>query len=493
MSTTLRILAIDLGTSRVKVGLIDEHLATIATSSNTYPTLTYDPGMAEQKPGDWLNAISASTKSVLATEPSSHIDAIVVTAQMPTLVALDATGHVIGNAVTWQDSRADSLVLAQLDHSAHQRVVEVAGTPIDGRYIIPMHLRRNVESPYAPATLLSAKDFVYFVLTSELLTDPSTASGFGNFDVTSGTWSDELTALWGIGTELLPRVVDPHYSCALSAPGARLLDGVAPGTPVVVGAADSVCAHHFITTLFGDAVSVIDGSSTVIMATMPTTAVLGSDILITPLVDSSLRGAEMDLLATGSSIGWLAQLLEVTPDELEELALTNPRRADNEVLFLPYLARGEQGVIWRSDLTGSIGGLSLNATRADLALALFEGIAIETVRCIDLLQRAQTLRRVVCVNAPRSRHLGAALLGALLNVPVFALAQQSPSLLGAALIALEQTGDHTLIENLDATSLLGEVPTFESAYRDALARKAREYLKIAAYTNQPHTTRSDLA
>ena len=48
MNTTLRILAIDLGTSRVKVGLIDEHLATIATSSKTYPTLTYGPGMAEK-------------------------------------------------------------------------------------------------------------------------------------------------------------------------------------------------------------------------------------------------------------------------------------------------------------------------------------------------------------------------------------------------------------------------------------------------------------
>ena len=486
----MRILAIDLGTSRVKVGVVDENLVTRASSSRQYPTLTSDPGMAEQRSQDWLGAISAATKSVLETVDPLRIDAVVMTAQMPTLVALDEAGKVIGNAVTWQDSRADSLVLSHLDHHARERVRVLAGTPIDGRYIIPMHLRRGAERTYRPATLLSAKDYLYYVLTSHLVTDPSTASGFGNFDITATSWSDELTGHWGIETDLLPRIVDPHHAAPLSQTGAALLEGVAPGTPVVLGAADSVCAHHFITTLFNDSASVIDGSSTVIMATVPNATSVIGELLVTPLVDPSTCGAEMDLLSTGSSIGWLARLLAVSPEDLEELAITNPRRVENEVLFLPYLARGEQGVIWRSDLAGSIDRLSLDASRADISLALFEGIAIETMRCIEVLQHSQPLKRVVCVSSPRSRHLGASLLGALLDIPVLALAQQSPSLLGAALIGLESLDDGSTIRNLEPQSLLAEVPRFETTYRDALVRKAHEYLKIAAHASDPQPTRS---
>lgn len=488
----MRILAIDLGTSRVKVGLVDERLVTIAASSKTYPTMTSVVGMAEQSPNDWLDAIRAATASVLASEPSPRIDAVVLTAQMPTLVALDADGNSIGNAVTWQDSRADALVLDLLDDVARRRVHDVAGTPIDGRYIIPMHLLRSEDPTYRPAKILSAKDYLYFVLTGELVTDPSTASGFANLELTSGTWSEELTDLWGIDEHLLPRVVDSHHVDELTSQGATLLEGVAPGTPVVVGAADSVCAHHFITTIFDDSVSVIDGSSTVIMATMPEATSFDGEVLITPLVHASRFAAETDLLATGSSVGWLAQLLAVTPDELEELALTNPRPGDNEVIFLPYLAGGEQGVIWRSDLTGSIDGLSLNSSRADLALALFEGIAIETVRCIQMLRRSRAIQHVVSVNGPRSRHLGASLLASLLDVRVLALAQQSPSLLGAALIALEQISDIEPRESVDAAALLSEVPAFEPAYHDALARKAARYLSVAAVAHESHHPRKDL-
>ncbi len=490
MSNPLRIIAIDLGTSRVKVGLVDETLTTIAASSHTYPTLAVEPGMAEQRPQDWLNAIRASVSAIFATVPTQRIDAIVLTAQMPTLVTLDATGASIDNAVTWQDSRADAFVEDMLDHGARRRVREIAGTPIDGRYIVPMHLRRGGATRHTAATLLSAKDFLYFALTSELVTDPSTASGYGNFDLAARAWSDELNTLWGIDARLLPRVVDSHHSAALDDAGAALLPGVRPGTPVVVGAADSVCAHHFITTLFESSLSVIDGSSTVIMATVHDGVSLGDEVLVTPLVDASQRGAEMDLLATGSSIAWLAQLLSLTPAQLEDLALSNPRRVENETMFLPYLAGGEQGVIWRSDISGSIDGLSLGTSREDLALALFEGIAIETVRCIELLERSQRIERVVSVAGPQSRHLGASLLGSLLEVPVLALAQQSPSLLGAALIALEFIGDDSTFQNLDPHSLLADVPRFETVYRNTLVRKAHEYLKIAAHANDPRRTGS---
>jgi xylulokinase len=181
-----------------------------------------------------------STEAALAAWGSGRVDAIVLTGQMPTLVALSSSGDVLGAAVTWQDSRADALVERFLRPDQARRLYELSGTPIDGRYVIPMHLRRTHDSSYEPALLLSAKDFVFFALTGVAATDPSTASGFANYDLESRDWSAELNELWNLDPALLPEVVDANFTAPLSAAGAGLLAGVSLGTPVVVGAADSV-------------------------------------------------------------------------------------------------------------------------------------------------------------------------------------------------------------------------------------------------------------
>ncbi|NNN00531.1 MAG: FGGY-family carbohydrate kinase [Acidimicrobiaceae bacterium] len=482
MSSSANVLAVDLGTSRVKVGVFDARMRTLASAASSYATLSDASGMAEQRPSDWLQAINAAILQVLEGG-SFDIAAVVLSAQMPTLVALDSDSEVIGNAITWQDSRADALVDSLLDSSARQLVRAIAGTPVDGRYIVPMHRRRADEAAYSPAALLSAKDFIYFALTGELVTDPSTASGFACFDIETGTWSARLCELWGVPERMLPAVVDSHFSAELTSAGALLVPGVAPGTPVVVGAADSVCAHHFVDSHFANAVSVIDGSSTVIMTRLESDARSSDEMLVTPLVEWSQRGVEMDLLATGSSVAWLARLLELNPAELEDLAHTNPNGAHNEVLFFPYLAGGEQGAIWRTDLSGSVDGLHLASSRADLALALYEGIAFETLRCIEHLAQFQPVQRIVSVASAQSRYLGASLLGALCGVPVLALERQSPSLQGAAIIALECLGGADARDMPNEPTALGELPELDDHYREFLVRKARRYLDSAPHAS----------
>ena len=154
METTRSILAIDLGTSRVKVALISESLETLASTSESYPTFTAEPDQAEQRVDEWLAAIRTATSRLTTEHPSVLILAVTLTAQMPTLVALDSDRNVIGNAITWQDSRADSLVDELLTTEQKLTVSQVAGTPIDGRYIIPMHLRRLSSADYEPTVLL---------------------------------------------------------------------------------------------------------------------------------------------------------------------------------------------------------------------------------------------------------------------------------------------------------------------------------------------------
>ncbi|MGC1239754.1 MAG: FGGY family carbohydrate kinase, partial [Acidimicrobiales bacterium] len=337
------VLAIDLGTSRVKVGVVNEKLEVLSSSAVGYSSLHGEPHMSEQRTEDWLGALALATSEVMSGGSSRHsVAALALTAQMPTLVSVSGSS-VIGNAVTWQDSRADDLVYDLLTLEERRRVGEVAGTPIDGRYIVPMHCRRTLDGGYRPTKVLSAKDYLFFELTGEFATDPSTASGFGCYDLLAQDWSDELCALWGVTADLLPRVEKPTFARPLNGSGAALLTGVPEGTPVLIGAADSVCAHHFVTRAWPQALSVIDGSSTVIMASTEETLTHRGDLLCTPLIEPQHMGAELDLLATGSSISWLANLFSTSPRELEEMAVARRDASRGEVLVFPYLAGGEQG------------------------------------------------------------------------------------------------------------------------------------------------------
>jgi xylulokinase len=482
MTRQRHVLSIDLGTSGLKAGVIDQSVTTLAAASASYPTLAPAIDAAEQPTDDWLGALRTCSERVLA-DFDGQVDAIVLTGQMPTLVALSHRGDVIGSAVTWQDSRADALVNQLLSRHERERVYQIAGTPIDGRYIIPMHLRRIGHPSYEPATLLSAKDFVYFVLTDRMVTDPSTASGFGNYSLDARTWSDELNHLWQVSPNVLPKVVDPTFAAPLTQRGAALIPGAVPGIPVYVGAADSVCAHHYVSALIPGAISVIDGSSTVIMASLDSAPHASGEILITPAADPTQRSLELDLLATGSSIAWLAQLLGISSAELEVLASGHPDPANNDVRFYPYLAGGEQGALWRNDLTGVLDDLRLSTKRADIALALFEGIAFETWRCVRYLERTVGERPVVSVATSTSRHLGAALLNALRGRRIVAITEASPALLGAAMIALEAL-DPLGVRDLTDTACDGIVVSdLDPHYVEAIAAKARRYFAAGPVAN----------
>jgi len=469
------VLAIDLGTSRVKVGFVDENLETLAAASHPYPTHSTQTAMAEQYTADWLGAIRQAWAEVRRARPDLTPDAVVLTAQMPTLVELDAQGSVIEPAVTWQDARADDLVAARVDASQADYLYRTAGTPIDGRYLIPMWLRRRRDGVRAPATVLSAKDYLFYVLTGELVTDPSTASGFGNYDLRNRTFHQELTHFWGIDPGVLPRVEPSDYTAPLIASGAAL-PGVA-GLPVVLGSADSVAAFHLVERVVGPAVAVIDGSSTVILAQYHEgDRVIGSPLL-TPLVDAHRWGIEMDLLATGSSINWLSQLLGVDALELEEAALTLEAKAGTAVMMFPYLAGGEQGALWRTDLSGVISNLHLGTSRGDLALALYEGIAFEILRCLETLG-AGSSRRVVNLQGNGVRGIVPALVGALHEGDVLAVTGVSASLLGVALVALEALGAR-VNSSVVAQTWAHDTPILEEEYQRALRTKQAHYRATA--------------
>jgi len=387
-------IGLDLGTSGLKGVALTAAGAVAARASAAYPTAHPAAGACEQDPGDWLRAVERVIGQLAARVPARQWRGIGLSGMIPTLVTLGSDGQPTGPAITWQDSRADARGDELRERGGAEALYRLTGQWVDGRYLLPMHAELAAADPGradATATIACAKDYLFGWLTGEMATDPSTASGFGCYELETGRWNQAVLATaadlaQGAAQPALPPVLPSTASRPLRPELARSL-GCGP-IPVALGAADSVLGALGLGVRDPGQVAYVAGTSNVIMG-VSGQLVLDPEhrFLVTPLAEPGRWGLEMDLLATGSAITWLAGLLggELDAAGLVELAAgIDPALAP---VVLPYLSPGEQGALWDPRLHGAVVGLHLGHGRQHLARGLVNGIVLESRRCLAVLDQ----------------------------------------------------------------------------------------------------------
>ena len=386
---------VDLGTSSVKVVVVDERGRCVARARAGYPTSQPEDGAAEQDPADWLTACDVAIDKVAAATNPSSWHTIGLSGMLPTLVSMAGDGTPVGPAITWRDGRAEPEGRRIATAVGADVLYERTGQRFDGRYLLAMHARRVRLGLAAETIVAGAKDYLFHALTSELLTDPSTASGYGAYDLHTQNWdADTLSA--SLVTSL-PKVVTSRTSRPLATHVAERW-GCTAGLPVVIGAADSVLGAYGLGVRATGDVAYIAGTSSVVLGWSASPRVDGAgSYLVTPMADDGY-GLEMDLLATGSAMEWLAALLGVGggPAALADLAAT--AALESAPLVLPYLSPGEQGALWNPGLVGAIEGLTLRTTSAELARGLLAGIVLESRRCLEVLEHVSGIRGTILMS-----------------------------------------------------------------------------------------------
>ncbi|MGH2595380.1 MAG: xylulokinase [Actinomycetota bacterium] len=433
---------IDLGTSGLKGVVLSSGGDVLASARAGYATARPAPGRAEQDPADWLQALREVVGSLAAGVASGRWGGIGLSGMIPTLVLADADLDPIGPAITWEDERAGEEGEAYRAKVGGDEIYRRTGQWVDGRYLLPMWRwieRHDPSRAVAARHVFGAKDLLFARMTGVVATDPSTATGFGCFSLDGARWDPDLAG------DLPSRLPDVHastWSAPLS-PSAPEELGIAPGIPVVLGAADSVAGALAVGAVQpGDAAS-LWGTSTVILGVSDALVFDdGHRFLVTPLALGDAWGLEMDLVSTGSAFAWTATLLGLDDEEAAlALAATAPFGA-NGLRFLPFLGPGEQGALWDPTLRGTLHGLTLTHGREDVARALVEGIAIEHRRCLDVLDDAGVApRHVIAAGAPIASPFFASLIAdASGRTVVRSSVGTSASALGAALIAAAAGG-----------------------------------------------------
>ncbi len=450
-ATQLITLGIDLGTSAAKVVVVGVDGEVIGEAAAGFPSAGLLPYQAEQESSDWLHAVASamhslgeSMRRIRGSEWQERVAAVGLTGQLPTLVCL-SDDRPIAPAITWKDGRADAWTATRVDAAGRSRMYERTGMPIDGRYLAPMlefHFADRIDEV---TSILSAKDYLLFELTGLRVTEPSTAAGYGVYDLREQCFSKDLCEFWSLPDSLLPRI-KPANSLAgsLSAAGAALL-GLRVGIPVSTGAADSVCAAYSMAGLDEKIVSISFGSSAVVLGASATLRLDPSArYLLTPHVMDSWYGREMDLLATGTGYRWLSDLFGWRDGQIDTYAADSVPGARG-LFFPPYLAGGEQGALWNPRLQGALFGLNLRHSRSDMARAYLEGVFYEVKRCVDVLAETTPIESVrVSGNMVRSPS-SIRMLAAILEHPVAAVLDLSPAAVGAAYLArrmLDGAGPH---------------------------------------------------
>jgi len=430
-------LGIDLGTSAIKITALGLDDAPAGEASADFETIVSAPLAAEQSPADWIAALRAAMQRLAAELEASDRDwrsriaAIGLTGQLPTLVCLGKEGPV-APAITWKDGRADAWAATRIARGDHY---PRTGMPIDGRYLGPMwqfHFEHRTEEV---EYVLSAKDYLLQVLTGEHVTEPSTAAGYGVYDLKARAFARDLCDFWHLPARLLPEV-RPAGSLAgtLHAAGAALL-GLPAGIPVSVGAADSACAAYAMVGLDERIASVSFGSSAVIFAATPAPRLdAQARYLLTPHVQAGWYGRELDLLSSGTGYRWLSDLFGWDEGEIDQAAAEAPAGARG-LFFAPYLGGGEQGALWNPRLRGALLGLSLGHGRADIARAYLEGVFFEVRRCVEVLAENGPIDAVRVAGKIAESPASLAMLCDILDRPVIVCAELSPAATGAARLA----------------------------------------------------------
>jgi xylulokinase len=407
---------IDLGTSSLKGLVLSTDGRTIASAERAYPTVRPAPGQAEQNPFDWLVAFREVVRELADDVPSASWSGIALSGMIPTLVTLGERGEPTGPAITWEDVRAEDDARALRDDTGGEELYRRTGQWVDGRYLVPMYRwieRADRERAARTAIVMGAKDYVFGWLTGTPVTDPSTATGFGCFDLVT---SDSASALIDERADEL---------------------GVRRRLAVTLGAADSVCAALGVGATGPGDCAYVWGTSTVIIGVSPELTLDAMHrFLGTPLATGDAFGLEMDLLSTGAALSWLGSLIGAEGSGgVLALAERSSPGADG-VTFVPYLAFGEQGALWNPDLRGVIDGLTTAHGKEDVARALVEGIAVESRRCIDVLRENGCAPRTISATGAIAREpFLLRQLADATGTPVTAVDHRSAAAVGAASIA----------------------------------------------------------
>ena len=441
-------LGIDLGTSEVKLLLLDDTGGIVGTAGSALSLSSPRPQWSEQHPADWWQATQAAIAQLRAAHPMAFaaVRAIGLSGQMHGAVLLDDSDAILRPAILWNDGRSHAECAALT--AAAPRLHTIAGNLAMPGFTAPklLWVREHEPELFARvAHVLLPKDWLRLQLTGDKVSDPSDAAGTLWLDVARRDWSDELLHAGGLTRAQMPRLVESNSPSGVLKPELARAWGLGAEVIVAGGAGDNAASAIGIgATQPGDGFISL-GTSGVLFVVNDRFAPNPASAVHAFCHALPERWHQMSvMLSAASCLRWFCQL--VGRDEatlLAELARDDSavNRTATAPLFLPYLA-GERTPHNDPFAPGVFHGLTMQTTRADCTYAVLEGVTFGLADGLDALRAAGTqVHQLSLVGGGSRSHAWAQLIADALRVDIaLHTGSEAGGALGAARLGWLATG-----------------------------------------------------
>ena len=440
-------LGIDVGTSEVKVLLLNDAHKVIGVSGSSLEISRPHVGHSEQAPAAWWTATQlalAELKSKFADQYAA-IKAIGLSGQMHGAVLLDANNQVLRPAILWNDTRSAKEceeMMAELP-----ALPQIAGSLAMPGFTAPKlrWLAKHEPDVFSKvAKVILPKDYIRFMLTGEYVCDMSDASGSMWLDVEKRAWSADLLKLTGLTEAHMPRLVEGSAASGNLTPQAAVTLDLQAGIVVAGGAGDNASSAVGMGAVNAGEGFLSLGTSGVLFVVTPTyqpNAASATHAFCHAIPD---RWHQMSvMLSAASCLQWITKLLGAESEavlERQASGLTVEQRT-NAPIFLPYLS-GERTPHNDAATRGSFHELSNDTDTAALAYAVIEGVSFGLADGMRALQEAGCdVKQLSLVGGGARSALWAQQLATLLNINIVTHQESTAGgALGAARLAWLATG-----------------------------------------------------
>lgn len=445
-----KLIAYDLGTGGLKASIIDDEGRFLGESFFSYETSYPHEKWCEQRPMDWWNAVCRATRELLEKSGvrSGEIAGAALSGHSLVTAPMDREGNLLTESVPiWSDMRAGDMTGEFFEHISYSDWYSATGNgdPAECYSIMKlMWMKKYLPDIYKrTSVVLGSKDFINYMLTGSMCTDPSYASGFGVFNLKQWNYKDDFFKAAGVNPAIFPALAPSDAVVGNVTQIAAGQTGLAEGLPVICGGVDNMCMALGAVGL-GEGRAYTSLGSSAWIAVNSREPIL--DVKTRPFVFAhAQRGmytSAVSIFSAGNSYRWARDnlLSNMSFEEMDTLAAGVPTGSGG-IIFNPTLAGGSAQEP-SPNMRGAFIGLSLGTAKGQLIRAVMEGVAMALNGTLNILKLHTGLDNamLICGGGSKSR-LWRRIFADVFNMDIIKTnVDQGAAALGAAALAANGVG-----------------------------------------------------
>lgn len=474
-------IGVDLGTSAVKLLLMDENGKIHNIVSKEYPLFFPYPGWSEQNPEDWHIQSIKGIKELLEGFDRKQVAGISFAGQMHGLVALDREGRVIRPAILWNDGRTGEETDYLNTVIGRERLSEYTANIAFAGFTAPkiLWMKKHEPENFARiAKIMLPKDYLAYRLSGVFCTDVSDASGMLLMDVKNRCWSQEMIQVCGITESMLPKLYESYEVVGTVTKEAADELGISENVKVIAGAGDNAAAAVGTATVGDGACNISLGTSGTLFISSKNFGVDENNALHSfAHADGNYHLMGCMLSAASGNKWWMEDILQTQKYQEEQEGIDN--LGENRVFYMPYLM-GERSPHNNPDVRAAFVGMGMDTTRKDMTLAVMEGVSFGLRDSLEVARKLgiSPQRTKICGGGAKSP-LWRKIIANVMNMKVDIIESEEGPGYGAAILAAVGCGVFPSVEEA-AQKLVKVIATEEpdSELSEKYEKRYRKFQKL---------------